>query len=511
MGTIPIYQTEESAGADIPGRSASANDFGYRGGTSLMTAAAGAGQLGDKTYQIAQEREVSDVNAQMAALRSKWTVELANRAEQTDAGDMHFADQFTQDFQTDLEKLQGGLATVGGQAAFKQSASNLSAHFVESAGVYQAQSAGVKAAQDYKSFLDNNRNALLHDPTQFASVLQDANNALNDPNGPFAKLPKGKRDEFARIGAADLAKSSVQGLIRVDPMLAKKELESGKWDKWMDADTTVVLSGEADTAIRGIEIEKARIEAAQAKARSDADRAAQNGFIAKMVEDPTSLSAKDIVHSDLSPENKIQFLGLLSRGIDGSKGDLPKGDAATYMSLLSQIHNGTLTDDNALNKYADQGAITLSQLNDLRNEVQGNNTEAGQTESKLKEGLLKVARTAISGTNELLNVKDPKGEENLQRWTAQFLSDYNKKRKEGKTPTELLDPNSPDYLGKSIDQFKRNPQDFMKDLMTDNPFSDLGGGAPSVGNLPTVTTKAEFDALKSGDHYLKDGVEKVKP
>jgi hypothetical protein len=70
-----------------------------------------------------------------------------------------------------MQSIDGGLQTKSGKQAFQRGAADLSAHFVEQAGLYQAKAMGQKAKQDYLVTLDANRSTLVSDPTQFGSVL----------------------------------------------------------------------------------------------------------------------------------------------------------------------------------------------------------------------------------------------------------------------------------------------------------------------------------------------------
>jgi hypothetical protein len=54
-----------------------------------------------------------------------------------------------------------------------------------------------------------------------------------------------------------------------------------------------------------------------------------------------------------------------------------------------------------------------------------------------------------------LHIKDPKGDELYLKFLANALPAYDAGKKAGKTPAQLLNPDSPDYIGKSITNYKR--------------------------------------------------------
>jgi hypothetical protein len=84
-------------------------------------------------------------------------------------------------------------------------------------------------------------------------------------------------------------------------------------------------------------------------------------------------------------------------------------------------------------------------------------------------------------------MRDPKGDEQLQRFMSWFLPQYQQQRQSGKTAVQLLNPDSPDYLGKGLQQFTRPRAQMMKDIVDSNPET-FGGEAtglkpPEVGEV----------------------------
>lgn len=518
MANIQVYNTQLGAGADIPSPRASAGDFGYDTGSALNAVAGAVQAAGQGIYDHAQEQEVSDVRVKMAKLRSKWTVELANRAQTADMGAPDFADKFTQDMQVDFDGLAGQYQTKGAQMALRETSASLAAHFSETAGVYQAQAVGAKAKQNFIEFVDAQQNTLLHDPTQLNEVLTESLVALNDPTGPYSKLPKDQRDLLARQTREQFGKSAVLGLIRIDPEMAKSQLEMGTYDNVLTGESTAILMSQADTAIEGRLIDQARKEAAAKKAIEANQKAIGDSFIQRLVQDPTSLSAEDVINSPLDWREQVTFLNFIRKGLDGTRDDTNTG----FTQLFSRVHANpgdpnAITDEKQLYPYVESGELSMDGLSKLRGELAGKNTPEGSIEGQLKKQLFKTAASALTGTNEMLGFKDPKGDENLLRFQTYFLTEFEKQTKAGVPATELLNPDSPKYLGKAIDQFKRTPAQQMQDMM--DAASGLGaavGATPAApsGDAPALAmpkSKTEYDALPSGTHYIKDGVEKVKP
>jgi hypothetical protein len=106
----------------------------------------------------------------------------------------------------------------------------MSGHYLIAAGEAQSRAAGIRAISQYKDFVDATRNTVMNDPFQFERMEQGAANVINDPKGIFAHIPSDKRDELARTTKTEIAKSAVQGIIRLDPRIAMQQLTGDKWD-----------------------------------------------------------------------------------------------------------------------------------------------------------------------------------------------------------------------------------------------------------------------------------------
>ncbi len=478
MPRIHDYTQQVSAQGAIGGRRAQAGDFG----TGVDTGA-GLTSAADTLYDVEQRQEVSKVRTDMAQKRAEWTVNLQTAANESEIGDPNFAQRFIDKFGEDIAKSGDGIHTAAGRRAWQEATAQLTAHFTQTAGLYQAKSMGDKAVLDYKKGLDFDRNTLLLDPSTFNVVLAQSERGLDDPAGPYAEMPADKREQLRNNTRQELALSAVQGLIRQDPTEALDQLKSGKWAQYLDADKTYTMQRSAEIAINAAEVERDRIDRAKAKAQVEAQRATENEFIAKLVEDPNSLSAKEVSNSNMTPDDKLKWLGIIGKA--GKPGAI-KTDPAVYLDTYQRI--GLPPDDPRHLGEDDLPALVghglrLEDVNSFRSEIQGKKTEAGRIEGELKDGLLKLAKTSLTGADPLFRIRDRKGDEQLQKFTAWFLPEYSRQRQAGKSAVDLLDPNSKDYLGKAIDQYKRPRAVFMHDLMEDNPGRTdiLGTGAVPAG------------------------------
>lgn len=131
------------------------------------------------------------------------------------------------------------------------------------------------------------------------------------------------------------------------------------------------------------------------------------------------------------------------------------------------------------------GDLTIAGVDKLALEISGRRTPEGEAEGSMKKQFFANAKAQISGTNDGLHIKDPKGDELYLKWMARAIPAYDEGRKAGKTPSQLLDPDSPDYVGKSIKTFKRPMSQWMSDMLQDGT-PGAAAGAPEAE--PTYDT-----------------------
>lgn len=169
----------------------------------------------------------------------------------------------------------------------------------------------------------------------------------------------------------------------------------------------------------------------------------------------------------------------LTHSSGGSNKDMREYGKGFY-DLFKAVHAET-DDPNKINNITQlqshvgaDGDITIAGYDKLVGELKGKNTPEGDAEGLMKRQFFANAKSQISGADEGWHIRDPKGEELYLKFMAQALPAYETGKSSGKTTTQLLNPDSPDYIGNSIKTFKRPPNIWMSDMMQDNqpPLSD---------------------------------------
>src|SRR6185437_9134188 len=90
---------------------------------------------------------------------------------------------------------------------------------------------------------------------------------------------------------------------------------------------------------------------------------------------------------------------------------------------------------------------------------------------------------------------DPQGEANFQKFLVEFYRQYDKARNEGKSPADLLDPASKDYLGKVVTPFQRS---------VSQQYADHQANPGQPFDIKTVTTLDQATAAYHSGNITRE-------
>lgn len=225
----------------------------------------------------------------------------------------------------------------------------------------------------------------------------------------------------------------------------------------------------------------------------------ENTYLKDAYSSSPKATAQSIVNdSRLTHEAKTRLINIV--------GDPGQKDAKTYGAGFEQAFRNIhaqpddpqrITDPNQLYSHLGKdGDLTMAGVEKLRAEIEQRKTPEGAAESEMRKQFLANAKAQISGSNEGLHIRDPKGDELYLKFMAQALPAYDAGRKLGKTPSQLLNPESPDYVGKVIAGFKRPMNQWFSDIIQD------GGATPDAKPAFDIKTIKTLDdavgAYRSG-------------
>ncbi len=469
MPQIKPYELQTKAALVPDVQQASPEAFG-QSGKALKEFSGQVMEVADLIKKRQVQSDLSDIDVNLsktqADLTTKYQEELQKGTLDTEA--------FSKEVEDTLTGLGDQVNTGEGRLHFNKTSAQLKSHFMEKAATGQAQLAGAKAKSNYSETLNNYSATLINDPSSFTHANQLQSQSI-DNLVASGGLPAAEAEVLRSHSQNELAKASVRGWIKLNPQGAIDQLNSGQWDKILgDKETSggqvkEQLLGQAEQAIKAGKVDDERDKRLQKDALNQKQIDIQNDFLQKIADD--KLSTKEILRSELDPfgsGSKETFIRLL-QDHEKSKSEKIKTDPSVFIDLWDKTHlpDGSpdkLVNENDLNKYMGRG-LTVQDINTLRGEIQNKKTTAGKNESDLKKGLTDIAKGKLTKSNPLTGFKDPVGDEQYQKFLNGFITDYNQQRQAGKTPQQLLSPESPDYLGKNINQYVRSNQQIIRDLV----------------------------------------------
>ncbi len=500
MPKIQTYERQVSA-PGVAIRSSAPDNAGVVG-QAIEGFGQAVGQAQDRIYRGNVQKEINQGYRDISTIRNQFTQRIED---DTKAGTID-TEKISTDYQDAINKVSGNFTTPEAKDYFEKHSLDLQGDILKSATVSQAHVTGQKAIEDWQTSINLNGNTLQKDPSSFQNIL-DSNNQTIDESFKNGQIDSVTAQKLKRMSGQELAKSAVQGWADVNPDIAKQKLKAGEFDQHLDQDAKHQLEGQIEQAIRGKEIDQERTERLQEKALKKAQTTTQNDFLQQM--EAGSLDSKQILNSNLDPVgggSKEQFLQMLKKHNDPE--EKLKTDGQTMINLYGRIHlpDGDpkkLTDENELNQYFGHG-LSFADMNRLRAEMQGKETEAGKIESDLKKQVIDIAKGKLTKSNPLTGIRDPIGDEQMARFMVHFFDDYKKQRDSGKTATELLNPDSKDYLGKNISSYVRSPQQVLQDLVPKSQTLPSGKVKVSNGKETLIINSGDLEAAK------KDGYSESK-
>lgn len=410
-----------------------------------------------------ETKEISDTSVKLSDLQAKYSQKWQERLKtgnQDEENPEMFLNDYLAEYDQESEALGGELKTDGAKQFFKEHTSKLRTNLTENALQSEAQLTGEKIKNDFTKVLNNNSATLVTDPTTF-EFSKGQVDALVDTYVRTNKLDTTKAEELRQVAGKQLATSAVKGMARINPEAAQYELDSGKWDAYIDGGTKDALYGEIRTETRAKRVESERVQTQQKEALKQAQSVAEDQLLEAQVNG--NLNSRMVLDSVIAPERKQHYLSLIKRTSDERLKASLKPNPAVVMNAFERINmlpDGDprkIKNEDDLNRLFAKGGMSVENLSFLRKELRKNQTEEGKRESTLKASAMNMAKaTIIQGPGP----KDPKGAELYLGFQQEYWKAYDKGIKEGKSVAELTDP---DFVKGIMRPFIRPPQVRLQD------------------------------------------------
>jgi hypothetical protein len=517
MPRIREYLSNERAGGAVNYGEATASTFGD--GRGLMQLGAGLMDMAEVKAQAQERADVTTSIRLAAELRTQRTVALKEAADgaersifskggtigvgdeesETQGGEpsigyTDFAEKFNADTTDKILALRNQLTTRVGREHYDRSVASLEGEFVERALLTQADLAGKQAKADYLTAVDSTRAALLYDPSQWRSAADQLVTSLE-----VLPLPAAAKADMARKARVDVARSAAQGYIRQDPQLALMLISNGEFDEYVDADDKYRLMTTAETGIKALEIEERRRQKADADAMKAQQAETQNKFLTAYAEG--GLTWDMVRDSNLEPfgeGSKKTFLEMLDRQASGT--ETLKTDPATYRDLERRVflpfgNPDKITEPGAI--YQHHGQLKPADMDRLVRYATEMRDPAGEKFHADRGEFMKMAYAQFRSKELAAGLPDPMADERAYRFSFALDEAIEDFKKAGKNPRALLDPNSPDYFGRTLTQYIPTAKERLADQA--ERIKVQWGAQSAAGGTVTTPAQPPAEPLTHGD------------
>lgn len=523
MARIQEYQGQTEVAGPAQTREAKESDTGMIG-ESLHN----LGNQISKTEEQLQERfadtEISHLTAKMAQRHADMTEALDSALAQPGAeDDPDFSQKFMTKYDQGMSDLANGTSSPQAAKYMEKANALMRSQFQINALHGQAHLAGEAAVQNMNTTVDALSTSVIDNPSAADNAREMADLAIDH-------LPKNiserDRESIRANSYTALAMAEVQGWAKIDPKGTLDRLHKGEWNDDLSGQQKLQLEGYADRELNGRRIEAERQERLRKEVFNRQEETEKVVLLQKLYS-PLGLDTKDVLgNKKLDSATQEHFLGLIER--DGGKNF--KSDPNTVNMLMDKIHpiDGSpgWSDESFLYPYfgkpsagdtygpiAKPGGLSQTDFDWLRKEITGKKTQAGSDEADLKKNFLDRNIRSQFIKPSMFGIPDPEGEAHYASYLATFQPLYEKMRQAGKTPQQLLNPDSDDFIGKQISPttWARTQTQIVQSMFPKNPAisSPPSGTQGSPGGAVNPSATAPASALEprrrgeSIDAYLK--------
>jgi hypothetical protein len=511
MARIQEYQGQTEISGPAQTREAKEADTG-----NIGDAIHGLGNAVTKTGDMIEERvadaEVSHLTAKMAERHADMTKALDDALAQPGAeDDPDFAQKFMARYDDGMSDIANGAKSPKAAQYMEKANALMRSQFQTNALHGQAHLAGEQAVQNMNTTVDSLSTSVMSNPSGADNAREMADLAIDHLP---SNIPERAKEAIRANAYSALAMAEVQGWAKMDPKGTLDRLEKGEWNDDLSGQQKMQLEGYAERELNGKRIEQERQQRLK-KELFNAQEETEKVRLLQKLYGPLGLETKDVVgNPKLDAATQEHYLGLIER--DGGKNF--KSDPSVVNMLMDKIHppDGSpgWTDDTLLYPYFGKpastdtygpvekpGGLSRDDFDWLRKEITGKKTQAGQDEADLKKNFLERNIRSQLVKSSLFGLPDPDGEKHYASYLATFQSTYERLKQAGKTPQQLLNPESKDYIGNVVnpDTYRRTQNQIVQSMFPKNPaLASPPSGAPgSPGGAATTSATAPASALES--------------
>ncbi len=425
----------------VSGRRATAQDFGAPGlgETGMVEAGHRITATAKAHLSEIEEREARTALVQTTEIRAEYARRLDEAAlDGSDLGKLK-------------EEMEASIAKVGEQFATTRGAEQLQLYAANSAIMYDQQANAInvqRAWSDAKvngqKFVNGASALIQSNPAYLDVAVKDAADLV----ATYRVTPAQKAELTARL-AQDLNMAAAVSAARINPEQTLKDLEAGKWDLSSEQRNTALDKSRAE--IRAARAETAYVRAEEERARHERNDKARDQVFATIMNGTFSRRAV-MDNPDLTPQTREHLVLLAEARAKAAVGQEKQSDPTVKRALWLAVNApegdpSRIYTEGPIVQAVRDGKLNVTDADYLNRQIAGQKDENGRTfTARLRERAIIIGR-ALNDSPEYKNQPDLAAAIQM-RLVSEAERKSNDLRRQQKSPDNLLDETSSDYIFK---------------------------------------------------------------
>jgi len=447
MPKIPEYKQQyEQSPVKAPRYYVDPNMARHVYGDGLMRAGSDLEKLHGHLLAQAEREDKTLIQQRLAEARSELTTAQQDAIRSGKAADPKWVEEFRSTVGERLSGITEGLKTTAASDVARVYQTQLAEHFATASIQDHSVAVGQVQKATFVRALEMDRNTVLNDPTQFGLVQSQHMAILNDPQGQYAMIPQKDRLVLAQQVNKGLALSAVQGTIRnISADEALRQLNSGQWDQYLDADNKAALLTSADTHKKARQSDAMRAARDRAFLQRQADDAKSLELVQKMAS-PNGVSNEDILKAGIHSHQRLVNLVNLnnSRALDQSvnfQSDPKVIDALQRRIYADDADPSKLTSPDDILRASRDRQINYKDTERMlkmldRERTKGGGRPAHEAALQAKKAFMRHPSAGFPGMAETA----------YYNWRKDFEDRAEELRANGEDPSILWNPKAKEYM-----------------------------------------------------------------
>lgn len=416
--------------------------------------------LGNAAVNYFEQREKSHGALASAGLLNGLTQDWDAAAKSADPNDPSVAGKFREtELEPRLNKFVESFNTEGGRKWAEAHAASIREHMFTKTTADMSSLAGIAAHNNVIQSTNTFANAVRTDPSSLDFALESARSGIDtmvdaSPNLSAAQAAKLKTDLGQKAGE-QITRAAVQSAIESNPDAGMNLAKNPKYAQYIDANHAQSLYTQAKRAAK---TDEALAKANQRQALADSTEKIMDRVTRDLYSDDPKMTAKEIL---AIPEGQISRAGrehlLLIAERRAEKDPLPPAVARqNFTEALGRLRNGEITDVEQIYDLQAKGDLDYTRTRQLINEFKESRTPEGETLGAVRKRFMSTMYPTLNPKDSFGNYQ-PEGKDriaNLEMFAAQEEA---RMRREGKSPHEVYDPNSPNFIRKTAGALAQGP------------------------------------------------------